>query len=74
MYGYTILLLLALNISYFILLEPLSAVARLSIHLILTLSITAFMYWQMRRKVKKYDQELKPMIEQMEAMLGSKPH
>jgi hypothetical protein len=38
----------------------------------LTLSVAGFMHWQMRRKVKKYDLELKPMIEQMKAMLAQK--
>ncbi len=73
MYGYTFLLLLALNISYYILLEPLSTITRVGIHLALTLSLTGFMHWQIRRKVKKYDLELKPMIEQMKAMLDQKP-
>lgn len=72
MYGYMFLLVLALNISYYILLEPLIAITRIGIHLALTLSVAGFMHWQMRRKVKKYDLELKPMIEQMEAMLERK--
>lgn len=72
MYGYMFLLVLALNISYYILLEPLSAIIRIGIHLTLTLSIAGFMHWQMRRKIKKYDLELKPMIEQMKAMLAQK--
>ncbi len=72
MYGYTFLLLLALNICYFILLEPLSALARIGIHLALTVLVGGFMHWQMRKKVKKYDQELIPMIEQMKRMLERK--
>ena len=69
MYGYTFLLLLALNISYFILLEPLSAMARIGIHLALTGVIAVFMHWQIRRKIKKYDRDLKPLIKKMEGML-----
>lgn len=72
MYGYTFLLLLALNICYFILLEPLDILPRIGIHLALTCSVAGFMHWQMKKKVKKYDLELKPMIEQMEAMLEKK--
>ncbi|WP_439489736.1 hypothetical protein [Algoriphagus sp.] len=72
MYGYTFLLLLALNICYFILLEPLSALVRIGIHLALTVLIGGFMHWQMRKKVATYDQELIPMIEQMKGMLERK--
>jgi len=72
MYGYLFLLMLALNISYYILLEPLTAITRMGIHLALTGSFASFMHWQMRRKVKKYDLELKPIIEQMKAMLAQK--
>lgn len=72
MYGYTFLLLLALNISYYILLEPLNAISRIGIHLALTVIVAGFMHWQMRKKVKKYDKELKPMIEQMRGMLERK--
>ncbi|MBN3581708.1 hypothetical protein JYB64_04865 [Algoriphagus aestuarii] len=69
MYGYTVLLLLALNISYYILLEPLAPWERISIHLALTGSVAGLMHWQIRRKIKKYDRELKPLIEKMERML-----
>jgi membrane protein YdbS with pleckstrin-like domain len=72
MYAYTFLLILALNISYYILLEPLNAITRVGIHLALTLAILGFMHWQIKRKVKKYDKELKPMIEQMKGMLVRK--
>jgi len=72
MYGYTFLLLLALNISYYIVLEPLTTIIRIGIHLALTVLVGGFMHWQMRRKVKKYDRELKPMIDQMEEMLSEK--
>lgn len=72
MYIYTFLLLLGLNISYFILLEPLSTLVRVFIHLILTLSIAGFMHWQIRRKIKKYDLELKPLITQMEEILAER--
>ncbi|MEP0714337.1 hypothetical protein [Algoriphagus sp.] len=71
MYGYTVLLLIALNISYFVLLEPLETFTRIGIHLALTLAIATFMHWQMKKRVKKYDRELKPMIEQMKAMLAN---
>ena len=72
MYGYTFLLLLALNSCYYILLEPLSAISRIGIHLALTLVVGGFMHWQVKKKVRKYDKELKPMIEQMEGMLERK--
>ncbi|MFC5623231.1 hypothetical protein [Algoriphagus winogradskyi] len=72
MYAYTFLLILALNISYYILLEPLNVISRVGIHLTLTLAILGFMHWQIKRKVKKYDKELKPMIEQMKGMLERK--
>lgn len=72
MHGYTFLLLLALNICYYILLEPLSAISRIGIHLALTLIVGGFMFWQIKKKVRKYDKELKPLIHQMEGMLERK--
>ncbi|WP_192350614.1 hypothetical protein [Algoriphagus sp. Y33] len=72
MYIYAVLLVLALNISYYVLLEPLNTLTRIGIHLVLTLSIAGFMHWQMRRKVRKYDRELLPIIQQMEEMLEKK--
>ncbi|SFB42007.1 hypothetical protein [Algoriphagus aquimarinus] len=72
MYVYTFFLLLALNICYYILLEPLNALLRIGIHLALTVVVGGFMHWQIRKKVKKYDKELKPMMEQMEGMLEKK--
>lgn len=72
MYVYTILLVIALNISYFILLEPLESWVRILIHTVLTAAIFGFMHWQIKRKLKKYDRELKPMIEKMEGMLEAK--
>lgn len=72
MYSYTLLLLLALNLGYFVILEPFSDPIRISIHVVLSLIIATFMHWQIRKKVKKYDQDLKPMIEQMEKILAEK--
>ncbi len=69
MYGYAFLLAVALNISYFVLLEPLHWLIRVGIHLVLTCSIFAFMHWSIRRRVKKYDKELKPMITSLENIL-----
>ncbi len=72
MYIYGIVLTLALNISYFVLLEPLQTWARVLIHLGLTLAVMGFMHWSLRRRLKKYDGTLKPTIEALEGLLAQK--
>lgn len=69
MYFYAFLLVVALNISYFILLAPLSDIIRISIHAGLTIMIFAVMHISIRKRIKKYDKTLKPMIEQLETLL-----
>jgi hypothetical protein len=69
MYFYAFLLAVAINVAYFVLLEPLSNTIRLSIHLGLTAMMFAVMHLGIRRRIKKYDQTLKPIMEQLETLL-----
>lgn len=69
MYFYAFLLAAAINVAYFVLLEPLSATIRISTHLGLTVMIFVVMHISIRRRIKKYDQSLKPIMEQLEKML-----
>ncbi|MHA7128362.1 hypothetical protein [Algoriphagus namhaensis] len=63
------LIALAVNISYLVVLEPLSPGYRLLSHLNATLFIALVMYGSIRFKKRKYDKELKPMIEHLEKLL-----
>jgi ABC-type nickel/cobalt efflux system permease component RcnA len=72
MYTYGVLLSLALNISYFVLLEPLGLGLRIGIHLAMTLSVLGFMHWSLKKRLKKYDQTLKPTINKLEELLSQK--
>lgn len=69
MYFYAFLLAAAINVSYFVLLEPLSATIRISAHLGITVMMFVVMHISIRRRIKKYDQTLKPIMEQLEKML-----
>lgn len=69
MYFYAFLLAVAINVAYFVLLEPLSAAIRISIHFGLTIMMFAVMHISIRRRIKKYDQTLKPIMKQLEKML-----
>ncbi len=69
MYIYAFLLALALNISYFVLLEPFSDTIRITTHSILTIVILGVMHFTIKMRIKKYDKTLKPMIEQLEKLL-----
>ena len=70
MYFYALLLAIALNVAYFVLLAPFSDWIRISVHLGLTLMIFLFMHYSIRKKLQKYDKTLKPMMEQMESLLA----
>lgn len=69
MYFYAVLLAIAINIAYFVLLAPLSNGIRIAIHGGLTLMIFIFMHFSIKRRIKKYDKILKPMMEQLEKLL-----
>lgn len=69
MYIYTLLLIMGLNIAYFILMEPFSTSTRIIIHISLSVAILVFMRFSIKKKIKKYDKTLKPLIEQMENLL-----
>jgi uncharacterized membrane protein YciS (DUF1049 family) len=69
MYIYAFLLALALNISYFILLEPFSDLVKIATHSGLTILIFVVMHISIRMRIKKYDKTLKPMMEQLEKLL-----
>lgn len=70
MYFYAFLLAVALNVAYFVLLEPLSDTIRISVHAGLTVIIFVAMHFSIKRRIKKYDKTLKPMMEQLEKLLS----
>jgi uncharacterized membrane protein YbaN (DUF454 family) len=69
MYTYGIVLCVALNISYFILLEPVQTWIRIVIHLALTAAVMGYMHISLRKRLKKYDQSIKPAIKTLENLL-----
>ena len=69
MISYGLILILAINLGYLAVLEPLSPGFRISAHLGASLMIVVIMLITIRRKSKKYDQELKPIIESLKQML-----
>jgi|GEM_PF-701448 len=69
MYFYAFLLAVAINVAYFVLLEPLSATIRISAHLGISVMMFVVMLISIRRRIKKYDQTLKPIMEQLEKIL-----
>lgn len=69
MYFYAFLLAIALNVAYFVLLEPFSDAIRFSTHAGLTIMIFVAMHISIRMRIKKYDKTLKPMMEQLEKLL-----
>ena len=70
MYFYAFLLAVALNVAYFVLLEPFSDTIRFSTHAGLTIMIIVAMHISIRIRIKKYDKTLKPMMEQLEKLLS----
>ncbi|WP_075352365.1 hypothetical protein [Algoriphagus marinus] len=69
MISYGLILILAINLAYLAVLEPLSTGFRISAHLGASLMIVVIMLITIRRKSKKYDQELKPIIKHLESLL-----
>jgi uncharacterized membrane protein YbaN (DUF454 family) len=70
MYTYGIVLCVALNISYFILLEPVETWIRVLIHLALTAAVMGYMHWSLKKRLKKYDLSVKPAIKSLETLLA----
>jgi hypothetical protein len=69
MITYGLIISLAINIGYLVTLEPLSLPIRIAAHVGATLLIFSIMWITIRRKRKKYDQELKPIIEDLERLI-----
>jgi|SRR5690606_30606409 len=72
MYTYGIVLCVALNISYFILLEPVEAWIRVLIHIGLTAAVMGFMHRSLKKRLKKYDLSIKPAIKTLEELLAQR--
>jgi hypothetical protein len=70
MYCYAFLLAAAINVAYFVLLAPLSNTWRISIHVGLTVILFVVMHISIRMRIKKYDQTLKPIMNQLEKLLA----
>lgn len=71
MITYGIILSLAINLGYLVVLEPLSFPLRIAAHTGATLLIVAIMWITIHRKKKKYEQELSPVIEELESLLNN---
>jgi hypothetical protein len=69
MITYGLIISLAINIGYLVVLEPLSLPIRIATHVGATLFIFTIMWITIQRKRKKYDQELKPIIEDLERLI-----
>jgi|AntRauMFilla1563_2_1112583.scaffolds.fasta_scaffold02864_2 Flp pilus assembly protein TadB len=69
MISYGLVIALAINIGYLVTLAPLSLPIRIAAHVGATLFIFTVMWITIRRKRKKYDQELKPIIEDLERLI-----
>jgi Flp pilus assembly protein TadB len=69
MITYGLIISLAINIGYLVVLEPLSLPIRIAAHVGATLFIFTIMWITIQRKRKKYDQELKPIIEDLERLI-----
>jgi len=69
MITYGLIISLAINIGYLVTLEPLSLPIRIAAHVGATLLVFTIMWITIRRKRKKYDQELKPIIEDLERLI-----
>jgi MFS family permease len=69
MITYGLIISLAINIGYLVVLEPLSLPIRIAPHVGATLFIFTIMWITIQRKRKKYDQELKPIIEDLERLI-----
>ncbi|GAB2485185.1 hypothetical protein [Algoriphagus taiwanensis] len=70
MYYYALLLAIALNVSYYVLLAPFSLEMRIAVHLALTLIIMVMMNFSIKRRLKKYDRTIKPIMEELERLLS----
>jgi membrane associated rhomboid family serine protease len=66
---YGLIIFLAINIGYLVVLEPLSIPTRIAAHVGATLFVFTIMWITIRIKRKKYDQELKPIIEDLERLI-----
>jgi hypothetical protein len=69
MITYGLIISLAINIGYLVTLEPLSLPIRIAAHVGATLLVFTIMWITIRRKRKKYDQELKPIIEDLQRLI-----
>lgn len=69
MYYYAFLLAVALNVAYFVLLAPFSDLIRILTHTGLTVMIFGIMHFSIKRRLKKYDKSLQPMMKQLEKLL-----
>lgn len=66
---YGLIISLAINIGYLVVLEPLSIPTRIAAHVGATLFVFTIMWITIRIKRKKYDQVLKPIIEDLERLI-----
>jgi len=68
MWIYTVLLLVGINVGYLEVLKDFESFLRISIHLILSLTMLGFMYFSIRKRVKKNDREIQPIIDELEGI------
>ncbi|WP_394747842.1 hypothetical protein [Spongiimicrobium salis] len=69
MWGYTFLLLLGLNIGYVEVLKSLNFAIRVGIHAGLSIAILCFMFFSIRRRIKKNEKEILPLIDALKNLM-----
>lgn len=68
MWVYAGLLISAINIGYLEALAPMTPMMRISLHLLVTITMLLGMYFGIRNRLKKYQTDLIPLVQQLEAM------
>ena len=70
MITYGIILAIAINLGYLAVLSPLSFQVRFASHAGATIFIAVLMWFTLKKKIKKFELESRPMIKQLEKMLA----
>ncbi|MEL6864093.1 MAG: hypothetical protein AAFP19_06730 [Bacteroidota bacterium] len=66
MWIYAILLISGINIGYLEALAPMSPMMRIGLHLFVTVTMLLGMYFGIRHRLKKYQTDLIPLVQQLE--------
>ncbi|RIW13343.1 hypothetical protein D0X99_16330 [Algoriphagus lacus] len=69
MYFYGLLLIIAVNLAYFVFLAPLPENIRWAIHLGVSLMIILLIHFIIKSRLKNYDKTLKPLMQHLQQLL-----